>query len=397
MSVARRLRVLYVIGTLDLGGAERHIAYVLPRLAKLGVSSVVFSLNGRGELAPDLESAGVPVFVPWGDRVARRLPRVFRRILRPFLAFAALMMLILRLRPNAVHMFLPAAYILGGIAAIIGRVPLRIMSRRSRNHYQEAHQFAAMIERLLHHQMSALLGNSRRVVEDLREECSQREKIQLLYNGVPLPPEPNTGNRYARRTEMGIAPDALVMVITANLIAYKGHADLLAALAIAKTALGKNWLLLCIGDDRGVLKRLKQQAEADGLNNHLRWLGSRRDVQKLLAACDIGILCSHEEGFSNAVLEYMGAALPAVVTDVGGNAEAVINGVCGLVVPPRNVNQLAAALVELATDPLKRSAMGRAARQRMEQNFTLDTCVKNYLQLYETLLRADESSPTVEP
>lgn len=384
-------RILYIIGTLDLGGAERHVAYVVPRLAQHGISPTVFSLNGRGVLAPDLERAGVPVFAPWGDHVVGRLPRILRRMLRPPLAFAALLVLIFRLRPHTVHMFLPAAYLLGGIAAILGRIPLRIMSRRSRNHYQRKHPIAARIERLLHRRMSALLGNSRRVVDDLRDEGGHEEKIRLLYNGIPLPAVASPKSRAARRAEMGISPDVVVMAITANLIAYKGHADLLDALAIAREELGSNWLLLCIGDDRGVLDGLKRRAEAAGLGNRVRWLGSRRDVQQLLAACDIGILCSHEEGFSNAVLEYMGAELPAVVTDVGGNAEAVINGVCGLVVPPRDVNQLATALAQLATDPVKRAAMGRAARQRMEQEFTLDTCVEKYLQLYEVLLRTDES------
>jgi glycosyltransferase involved in cell wall biosynthesis len=384
-------RILYVIGALDLGGAERHVSYVVPQLARHGISPTVFSLNGRGVLAPDLEMAGVPVVTHWGDHLVKRLPRILRRIIRPFLAFAALLVLIHRLRPHTIHMFLPAAYLLGGTAAILTRVPLRIMSRRSRNHYQRKHLIAARIERLLHRRMSALLGNSCRVLDDLRDEGGQEQKIHLLYNGIPLPAVASPEDKAAYRTEMGISPDALVMVVTANLISYKGHADLLDALAIVRGELGSNWLLLCIGDDRGILNGLKQQAVDIGLANHVRWLGSRRDVQKLLSACDIGILCSHEEGFSNAVLEYMGAELPSVVTDVGGNAEAVINGVCGLVVPPRDVNQLATAVAQLARDRVKRAAMGRAARQRMEVDFTLDTCVEKYMILYDALLKTDES------
>lgn len=384
-------KILYVIATLDLGGAERHLAYVVPSLAKQGISATVFSLNGRGVLAPDLEGAGVPVFIPWGDPLVRRLPRLLRRILRPALALVGLLFIIYRIKPHTIHMFLPAAYLLGGIVAILGGVPIRIMSRRSRNHYQRKHPIAARIERFLHGQMSALLGNSSRVVDDLRDEGGQEEKIRLIYNGIPPIVVANLESKISRRSKLGIAPDALVMVITANLIAYKGHVDLLDALTIIKEDLGSNWHLLCIGDDRGVLADLKRRAEVARIGNHIHWLGPRQDVQDLLAVCDIGILSSHEEGFSNAVLEYMGAELPAVVTDVGGNAEAVINGVCGLVVPPRDVNQLATALVQLATDPVKRSAMGRAARQRMEQYFNLDKCVEQYLQLYDTLHETNQS------
>jgi glycosyltransferase involved in cell wall biosynthesis len=379
-------KILYVISTLDLGGAERHLAYVAPTLVQQGISATVFSLNGYGVLTPDLERAGVPVFTPLGDCLVRRLPRFLRRMFRPPLAFIGLLLLIYRQRPHAVHMFLPAAYLLGGIVSILGRVPIRIMSRRSRNHYQRKYPIVARIERLLHGRMSALLGNSRRVVDDLRDEGCQEEKIRLIYNGIPLPALASLESRATRRTEMGISPDVLVMTITANLIAYKGHADLLDALSISREKLGSHWLLLCIGDDRGELDGLKQRAEALGLGNQVRWMGSRRDVQELLAVSDIGILCSHEEGFSNAVLEYMGAGLPAVVTDVGGNAEAVIDGVCGLVVPPRDVRQLAIALEQLAINPVNRVTMGRAGRHRMEQYFTLDKCTKQYMHLYDKLI-----------
>lgn len=379
-------RILYVISTLDLGGAEQHLVYIVSGLVKRGISATVFSLNGRGVLTPDLERAGVPVFTPLGDCLVRRLPRFLRRMLRPPLAFIGLLLLIYRQKPHAVHMFLPAAYLLGGIVTILGRVPIRIMSRRSRNHYQRKYPIFARVERLLHSRMSVLLGNSRRVVDDLRDEGGQEKKIRLIYNGIPLPALTSLESRASRRTEMGISPDALVMTITANLIAYKGHADLLDALNISKEKLGSHWLLLCVGDDRGILDGLKQRAEALGFGKQVRWLGSRRDVQELLAVSDIGILCSHEEGFSNAVLEYMGAGLPAVVTDVGGNAEAVIDGVCGLVVPPRDVRQLAIALEQLAINPVNREAMGRAGRHRMEQYFTLDKCTEQYMLLYDTLI-----------
>jgi glycosyltransferase involved in cell wall biosynthesis len=382
-------RILYVISTLDLGGAERHLTYIAPQMLRHGISPVVFSLNGRGVLAAELEKAGVAVRTHWGEGAVGRLPRLLRVMLRLPLALAALLVLIIRLRPHVIHMFLPAAYLLGGIAAMITRTPLRVMSRRSRNHYQRKHPIAAKMERVLHRQMSALLGNSQRVVADLREEGGDESKICLLYNGVPLPEETTTEERHAYRVELGIEPDVLVMTITANLLAYKGHADLLDALSVARDTIGSRWVLLCAGSDRGILTDLKMRAEAGGIASNVRWLGSRQDVPQLLAATDIGILCSHEEGFSNAVLEYMGAGLPTVVTDVGGNSEAIIDGICGLVVPPRDVGQLAAALVLLATDPARRAAMGSAARERIERNFTLDVCVEKYRQLYGALLNKD--------
>lgn len=377
--------ILFVIGTLELGGAERHLALALPRLRQRGILPVVYSLSGRGELAPDLETAGVAVYTVWGASLLARLPRIMRRVLGLPLTFLALLTLIIRLRPQTIHMFLPAAYLIGGLAATIGRVPIRIMSRRSRNHYQAKHPFAGCVERLLHRRMTALLGNSRPVVLDLLGEGAENERVRLLHNGIPAFTAFPQDDAFAFRDSLGIPPNALVMTITANLIPYKGHADLLDALIAIKDEMPARWILLCVGDDRGTARQLARQANCGGLSDHVRWLGSRRDVDHILAASDMGILCSHEEGFSNAILEYMAAGLPAVVTNVGGNAEAVINDLCGLVVPARDPQRLGAAILRLANNADLRATLGTTARERVRRHFDIDGCVENYVRLYEAL------------
>ena len=114
-----------------------------------------------------------------------------------------------------------------------------------------------------------------------------------------------------------------------------------------KDLLRENWLLLVIGEDRGNLSRLKFKAKSLGVDKNIRWLG----LQKTMS----GIFCQHrtlvffapEEGFANALLEYMEASLPTVVTDVGGNKEAVLHGVTGLVVSPGDCDELSSAMLYL--------------------------------------------------
>jgi glycosyltransferase involved in cell wall biosynthesis len=118
------------------------------------------------------------------------------------------------------------------------------------------------------------------------------------------------------------------------------------------------------------------------LANHVKWLGGRDDVPQLLGAADIGVLASHEEGFSNAVLESMAAALPMVVTDVGGNAEAVVAGETGYVVAPHDPAELSQAIVRLARDRQLRASMGQAGRARVARHFTLAKCVDEYEEMY---------------
>jgi glycosyltransferase involved in cell wall biosynthesis len=99
----------------------------------------------------------------------------------------------------------------------------------------------------------------------------------------------------------------------------------------------------------------------------------------------VGFLSSHQEGFSNTILEAMAAGLPMVVTNVGGNAEAVIDGETGLVVPAHDPPAFAEAIVLIARDPLLRQRYGAAGRKRVESLFLLDACAARYEALYRGL------------
>jgi glycosyltransferase involved in cell wall biosynthesis len=239
---------------------------------------------------------------------------------------------------------------------------------------------------LLHRFMSAVLGNSRAVLGELRSvERVPASRLALIYNGVATIAT-GGGRRQAVRAALSLAPDTLTLVQVANFIPYKGHRDLIEALAIASPALPPAWRMLLVGRDDGIGEQLRNQAAAHKLTDRISFLGPRDDVADLLAASDIGILASHQEGFSNAVLEGMAAGLPMVVTDVGGNAEAVLDGVTGLVVPPRDPRRLAEAITRLAQDRERRLAFGAAGRQRVAECFSQEQCKRRYDMLYRGLL-----------
>jgi glycosyltransferase involved in cell wall biosynthesis len=181
--------------------------------------------------------------------------------------------------------------------------------------------------------------------------------------------------------------------VIANLIAYKGHRDLLAALALIKERLPAPWRLLAIGRDDGIGAELKASARALGVADNILWLGERSDVEELLYASDIFVLPSHQEGFSNALLEAMAARLPAIATAIGGNRDAVVENETGFLVPPRDARALAAAILSLADDSDLRHAFGEAGRRRAEQHFSLQACVDRYERLYRAL--GEPSPPPV--
>ena len=383
--------LLVVVGDLELGGTERHVVQVLSRLARKRYRVLVYALSHKGKLAPELEAVGISVLEPPYSAFLRSvLGRAGRRTLLLAISLTRLCLLMLRQRPAIVHFFLPEAYVAGALCALTTRCPVRVMSRRSLNVYQRNRPITSRIERWLHRRMQAVLGNSAAVVDELRAEGVPPDRLGLIYNGVDL--APFTVERSSKRAELGIDEDALVMVIVANLIAYKGHVDLLDALAGVRDALAKGWVLLCVGRDDGPGKALKAHAGDHGLGDHVRWLGERLDVPALLCCADIGILCSHQEGFANVILEGMAAALPMVVTDVGGNREAVIDRVTGVIVPPGDPESLGRAVLDLAREPTRRRAMGQAGRRRAAETFSLEPCVARYERLYGALI-SDHREP----
>jgi glycosyltransferase involved in cell wall biosynthesis len=386
--------LLYVIGDLDVGGAESHLARVLPRLDSHRFRILVYTLTHKGELAPQLERAGIEVIgPPWGERLRNSTQQAARRFLLPGLSALGLLFLLWRRRPHIVHFILPAAYIVGGLCSLLAPPAARIMSRRSLDVYQHGHPVLTHIEHFLHPQMDAVLGNSRAVVEQLKAEGVAPQRLGLLYNGIDAAAlTAASASRAETRATLGIGEEALVLILVANLIPYKGHADLLAALATVGDDLPTGWRLICVGRDDGIGKELEARARDLGIAEHIRWLGPRADVPALLAAADIGLSTSHQEGFSNSVLEGMSLGLAMIVTRVGGNPEAVEDGVSGIVVPPHDPPALATAIHDLAGDPARRQALGEAARQRVEERFSLTACIDAYERLYDGLIESSSSS-----
>ncbi len=367
--------ILVVIGNLDSGGAERHLLQVLPNLNNEKFNFKIYATSHRGKLATEMENSGVEVISPpaqWLKKLGK-IGKTFSYII----SFIKLNYFIIRRNPKVVHCFLPGAYLLGSIPAILYRKKL-IMSRRSLNNYQSKHRLLTKIEHNLHQYLILGIGNSQIVGEQLQNEGIPKHKTKLIYNGVDT-------DKF-KPVEKQKNSNELRLIIVANLFPYKGHTDLLEALSIIKNQLPSNWKLTCVGRDQGILSSLKQKAENLNLNKNIEWVGEQNNIPALLAQTDIGILCSHEEGFSNSILEAMACGLPMIVTDVGGNTDAVIDNENGFVVPAKSPEKLAEAILMLANNSELRTKMGKANRLRIEDKFSLERCVENYKLLYQEVL-----------
>ena len=375
----RRQKVLIVTRKIDIGGAERHLVQILPYLTKTFEISV-FTIYRGSVLEQELQDSGIEVhssyYSPW------------KWLIRP-LRVLQLAFIMRSNRNSIVHFFLPEAYLLGALSGIAVGHSKMVMSRRSLNIYQQDYPALALLEKKLHPRMRIILGNSRAVLSDLIEEGVPVSRTRLIYNGVDVHPLPNGEEQNSLRTQHGIMADDLVIVVVANLFRYKGHMDLIHAMGLIAPKLVMPWRLLLIGRDEGEKSKLQLLLQLLGLSEHISFLDEVKKIDSLLQIADISVLPSHQEGFSNAILESMAAGLPVVVTNVGGNPEAVLHEVTGLVVPSHSPYELGQAIFSLACDPEKRKAYGDMARKRVQEHFSVEACVAAYNSLYQAL--GDES------
>ncbi|MBI3506457.1 MAG: glycosyltransferase [Proteobacteria bacterium] len=376
-----RIDVLVLTSSLRVGGTERHLSTILPLLAERGWRIGVARLGPDGPVGDALRAAGIAVF----DAESRASQiRVLPRPLRGAVSYALQTLPLVRLiwsgRPKLVHAFLPNPTSIGGLACLAYGFRPWISSRRALNLYQAQNASASWLERWTMRRADAVLGNSTAILRDLRGEGIAESRLALIHNGVGLAMPADA--RAAVRACEGISPDGLLLVIVANLLPYKGHLDLVEALGRVAGRLPADWTLLCVGRNDGLQAEIEARADAGGIAGRVRFAGERADVRPLLVAADLYVSASHEEGFSNSVLEAMAAGLPVIATRVGGTPDAVQDGETGLLVPARDAGAMGDAILRLAADGGLRARMGMAGRARVEAEFAIGRCVDSYDAVY---------------
>jgi glycosyltransferase involved in cell wall biosynthesis len=209
-------------------------------------------------------------------------------------------------------------------------------------------------------------------------------KVVVVENGVEE--GRHDGREGRRRAEEALGrplPGPPLVTVLASLHRRKGLEHLLrAAGSVVSAVPPARFVVAGEGPERGALELLRGEL---GLGDVVAFPGALRPVRELLAASDLFVLSSLEEGISNALLEAQAEGVPAVVTDVGGNSEVVDQGVTGLVVPPADPDALARGMIEILTDPGRRTSMQAAAIARSRERFGLERMTRRMESYYASL------------
>jgi glycosyltransferase involved in cell wall biosynthesis len=268
-------------------------------------------------------------------------------------------------RPDLVHAHMPISGFLARLAGRIAGVPRIAYTCHGFLFNQEGswlRRFAGLAMEWIGGRLTdVFLTVSASEAADARRLRIFSEAVTVGNGRDPAVFRPDPAARARIRPGFGTSEDRVVVVAVSRLVSVKGYPELAAAMRSVPDAdlwvVGER-LVSDRGEDMGVML-----AQA-GLGERLRLLGYRDDVAAVLAAADIFVLPSYFEGLPMSVIEAMLCGLPVVASDISGPREQVVPGVTGLLVPPRQVAPLAAALARLAADAGLRATMGDAGRQR---------------------------------
>jgi glycosyltransferase involved in cell wall biosynthesis len=362
-----RLTVLYVIWSLQMGGAERVVADLARSLDRRLFRPLVCCLNFKGRLAEPLEADGVPVYAL--DKRPRLDLRVLLRLIR----------LMRKERVDVVHTHLWTSSFWGRLAGALARVPVVVITEHNLDTWRRAPHLLA--DRLLGWVTDDWVFVSREVEAFYRARLAVPSgRGHVVHNGVDLVPFERVLDGTAVRARIGIPAGARVAGVVGRLEARKGHRFFLEAMRrVVDRMPGAMGLIVGEGREK---EALLSQRDALGLQDAVRIVGYWPDLAEAMAALDVFVLPSLMEGHPLAILEAMAAGKPVVATDVGGNSEAVEPDVTGVLVAPADPEALAGAIVALLAEPERARRFGEAGRRSLDRRFSLDAAVKANEELY---------------
>lgn len=371
------LRILFVTTGLGVGGAERALEQLLPRLSAQGMAVALVSLREPQPVGERLRALGIAVhelgMAPSRPSLAGlwRLWQVVREF-RPDLIQG--WMYHGNLAAQLARLAAPRARVLLGVHQTLAQLALE--SRATR--------LVIRLDALLSRLAASVLYVAQAAQRD-HEAAGYVRRGVLLPNAVDAERfRPDAAARAAVRAQLGLGEDALLVGMVGRFHPAKNHVAFLQAAAWVAEALPQVRFLLAglaVTPDNPVLAPL---LAAPSLQGRVFALGPREDVPQLLAACDLYVLASIQEALPTVVAEAMCCGLPCVVTDVGDAARMV--GDTGWVTPLADADALAGEmLLALREGHPALAARGAAARERACAMFAADSVVVGYRQLYQSL------------
>ena len=374
------IKVLHIITKLEFGGAQSNTIYTVSHL-----NSALFDANlvtGPGGMLDEKVAPGSIIY-------AKHLARPIRPA-ADFLALLELRAIIRAHAPLVVHTHSSKAGILGRLAARSAGVPVVVHTFHGFGFHERQHPlkklFFIFLEKFCALFSDALIFVSSANLDYARDRgiCGS-VNCPLIRSGIPLKDYPAASDRAAKRRELGVPEDALLIVSIGNLKPQKNPAHFIAA-ATRLAGGHKSAVFMLVGGGEG-LQAARDLAKEAGLERRLLFPGWRRDTAEILAAADIFALTSLWEGLPRSLVEAIRTGLPSVCYKTDGVADLLYDGANGYAVEPGDLDTFCLRLKELIEDPARRAEMAEAAARADLSEFDIDRMVRRQEELYSGLLK----------
>jgi glycosyltransferase involved in cell wall biosynthesis len=373
-------RILILITTLTFGGAETQVVRLATELKMRGWTVCVVCMIKPTAYVTQLEAQHIPVHSLDMKRGVADVRAIFRlaSFIRDF-------------QPDIVHCHMFHANLLGRVTRPFCRIPALVCT--AHNFRETSERDGPTWHKELLYRITDPLADKTTIICNaaferyVRVGAVPRRKFQMIPNGVDTDHFMRSKDRRNNAREaLGISSE-FVWLAVGRLVKQKDYPTLFRALELLKH---EHFVVLLAGN--GPLEeQLREECRTRGLERQVRFCGAREDILDLYSAADAFVMSSEFEGLSAALLEAASTGLPAVVTDVGGNADVVMDEITGYVVPPATPKRLAAAIGRLmALSPESLQTMGDAARQLCHEQFRIAAVMDKWLDLYATLPRHTE-------
>jgi L-malate glycosyltransferase len=366
-----------MIDSFEQGGSERQALQLVRQLHESGRAGVRLAcLQNKGSLRDEADQLGlgeIPEY-PLTSFYDRNFIVQLRRLAR-------------FLRENeidVVHTHDFYTNIFGMTAAALARVPARIAYKGETGGFRTPTQ--KRLERAAFRLAHRVVANSDAVRKQLVSEGLPAEKVVRHYNGLDLKRVAvQSGATRNDILQMLGLPERRLVTIVANLQhPVKDHPTFLRAAARVRAEVPD--AAFVIAGEGKLIEGLRELTAQLELERDVFFIGRCEKVAELLSVSDLCALSSTAEGFSNSILEYMAAARPVVVTDVGGAREAVIEGESGYIVPAGDDQKMAERVIELLCDPKRARAMGERGKSIVDEEFSTERHLQETLALYDELM-----------
>jgi glycosyltransferase involved in cell wall biosynthesis len=371
--VPERTGVLHLINTGGPGGAEQVLVNIVRSLDPSRWRSVVV-VPDRGWIYEELKVAGVnPVVL--GHASYSDLPRYVRELGRLIRSEGIGLIHSHLFGPTFIASLLGLLYRIPVVATLHGTVDLDPKERFQSAKFALVNLAATRIVFV-----SDALRNF-----FLSTGLFREVDTTVIRNGI-APDERVDGSDTSLRSEFGAPANEFLVGAVGNVRAVKGY-DIFLEAASVLTAKDETYRFVIVGQDHGTdadeLRALRRQL---GLDSTVRFAGFRTDINRCLAAFDLYVLTSRNEGFSLSLVEAMAAGLPVIATRCGGPENIIRDGVTGILIENGSASSLAEMIERLRDEPSERQRLGTAARQSARDQFSLETQVRAYERLYSECL-----------